>query len=556
MQPARSEPAWPSLPQQRYEGASPTPRRARGNPAVVPPPTTPKTATVPASGATGRAALQASTLALRAPSRPYIRPIDAESFDAGSYEPNWSHESNPNPTGTRVAGCSRLAETVCVGPRGTGRVRQVALSPSSRATSRSGSSPKGDGHDKKGAIPEKNGNGGAEARKVKEGAPAMSVGREVPTLSQQNNSGAVRGEGGEEELDRNHLPQTGASTSVSTSLLDFKDGDSAVSTIKKPVFEVPPSSVEDLERLHPMAQISGSENAICRSRPRNIGDANASMSPAQAGERASAETARWLQWNPAFRGSSLVGTTGQDRGEQPAPLDKIVEERRCSVESVCLAFNSDERDSADIGVAFSAVLPAPCANTTDGCEALEPLTAVALPSPNHVDIRVEPSARVKDNFMSPYGNTAACDRSNSSEGPRLSPVEELCFVGLSLSKTESGMSRPSAACGGHAEHPGVSAEPLTESVSSRNLHELPSMVKSAHRASEIRMAGNDHARRTGGGGVVQPLSLADLTLCADAMTPIACVPLALSSDPFARSASSDLLPVAHVDNVGSTSLVC
>lgn len=465
-----------------------------------------------------------------------------------------SYESDLSPTSTRVADRSRVVETVSLGPRVTGSIRWVDPPPTPRVASRTDSLSKRAGHGEDDG-PKKDFNGRFKVSRAKEGDTASVDVR----LQPRRNERAFRG-GIEEEEDANGslLLKTGARHSVSMTLFDSYDGDAAATTAEKPQeqgkcgtgvsdSEVPRLSVDDSQRFDGMGQISGSENAVCSSKARKISDASALVSPSQAGERASAETARWLQWNSGFLKSSRVGTTAQDQGEPPVCLDKVVEEGRGSGELLRCALNSKDRATAAVD---AAVIPPSFASTTDGCEMFEPLRVGAMSPPDHADTLVGASTPVKDSVWSSYGNTAACNVHNGGRQPRLSPVEELSFVDSPLTKTESSTRHPGAVCGEEAEDARANAEPLADSVTSRNLHQLPSAETVARDSSK-----RSSARKAGVDGVAQ-LPLAGVTTFDnDATTHSVCMRLALSSDPFARSSNSDLLPVAHLDDVNLSGLV-
>lgn len=542
-QPASPDPARPSPTYQchRISLASHGDRHA---PEGVSPPTTPRQPTaIATSRATGVAALQASAPALRLKSR-----------HRGRSPASGAYESNPSSTGNRVVDHSRrVAETACMSQREKGR--RVKPLPTPRAASTADSFRKGTDYGNDGG-PANNFDEGVEGRRAKKGGNA-AAGIEHSAPSEQNNRRQLSGKGEDDEVDSNLHPPTGVPHSVSTPLFGSNDVNAAAPSPKKTpkrvgesgtrglVSKVTRSSLESARQSHGVEQIPDSENAIRLSRTRNLRDAGALISLSQAGERASAETARWLRWNPASRESSLVGMTGQDRGEKPIPPDKAIGEIRGNEESVCHTCSSSlEGATASVNAAVPAVIPPSSVSNTDHCVVVQPLSAAALPRPRQIDIGVEADTPIGRNIVHPRSDAAAFDlRNTRNQGPQLSPMEESPFVDSPLSKTEAGW--PGAACEEHVEQPGAIAEPLLDRLTSGNLHQLPSADDGPRHPLEMRVTQSINGGRVGGDGVNQ-LSLADLTTFDDIKTPSVCMLLALSSDPFARGVTSDLLPVAHM----------
>lgn len=392
-------------------------------------------------------------------------------------------------------------------------------------------------------------------RKAKRGGTAV-VAAGSAFLAGKQNGREFRQTG--EEVDTNpHF--------VSTPLLDSEDREGGADPTPKKIPKqgkhrtselasgVPRASLEGQANSRGAAQVSGSGNVVYLRRSQNIGDTGALMSPSRAGERASAETARWLQMGPAFRDSSLVLATSQDRGEQPDSQRKVIGEGVDREKLACAALDAGERATASVGAAVSAGKPSFCASRTDGCEELQPLRVGLTPS-NHADTPVEASPPVRSNFVPPCADVGACNILDSVRLPQHSPVEELSFVDSPLSDKEPDLRRPGASCAEQPDDVGACTEltePMKDGVISGNFHELPLVDGSAHQPPDRHVTESANAAQQARDGKNSQLSIGGLMFFGDAIRSV-CMPLALSLDPFSRNATSDLLPVAHLENVERT----
>lgn len=466
---------------------------------------------------------------------PALRPRPRQmnrSTEAGSCRPGSS------PIGHRVAGRSRDVEGIHPGPRGARRIRCAEPAPTQRAGSNRGSSTEGVGNG--------HGNGGFAVKKVCRGEKARRAeGGEAGVVAGRKSSAPSQrrpGTGGAEDVDR------------------------------APLLHHQPAG----------ARRSGSETCARLPGPRKGGDggAGALTSPSRAGERASAETVGWLHWNPGLRWwSSPMGIAGHAPAEQPVSPDKgagegigsgttdqatagrpaslyeVAGERRGDGgNTVCRGFlGSDEQGTASVhATAPAAVPPSRAAGSTNGCEGEpEPLRAatLALLSPsNRADLQVEAA-----------GSLLAGGGGDRYTRPPLSPIGELSFVDPPLSEmTAPGTRRLGESGEPDGDEAGAFGKPSAEIFAPPGLRHgllLPSAEGgSARRPSpESRVAESGDAGRAGGGGVVRR-PLVGPTIFGDATTHsgvcMAAPLLALSSDPFARSATADLLPVAHFESAG------
>ena len=241
----------------------------------------------------------------------------------------------------------------------------------------------------------------------------------------------------------------------------------------------------DPKRSHETGPASGSKISALFSSGPKTADAGVQASPCLAGEIAATETTRWLQWNPAGPKDSIWGEL------QPSP-----EELAGSVPP-----DRDERSSSSLlsrrnKATGGSARSSPCRNGTKDRESSRPSSAVTGRST---------SAGDGDNAMTPRGQKHAAT---------------LTLIGQTPPLSDDVFSWPGPAREEPPDDAGGFSKSLREHATS----------------SSIDMARDGSAQL--------PLDI----WCLNEAAMSSCAPLVMS-DPFARSATADLLPVAHVKRV-------